>query len=253
VVPACAVQLYPSMSVVPSGANRRAASAAPSPNPNCASSSTRNPPAGHHGAGRQHVLAGVVVVAEPVPRQVHRIGAGVHELDPVARVPEVRLDLVDADHGGGDRGGRDGTRRGRPARRGDRVGGAAGEDHGGERADGGAQWRESDRLGTVRCLATGEGAAPLQPGASEPHNCTGPRHGEDGAGFGRVTIAGRAPAAGRTVRRWSGHEVLADPATASEGDERLPPTSEAMIYGAMSRLMLRRLTASPLAAAPVGV
>jgi putative transposase len=35
--------------------------------------------------------------------------------------------------------------------------------------------------------------------------------------------------------------------------ERLPPTSEAMIYGAMSRLMLRRLTASPLAAAPVGV
>jgi putative transposase len=35
--------------------------------------------------------------------------------------------------------------------------------------------------------------------------------------------------------------------------ERLPATSEAVIYGAMTRLMLRRLTASPLAAAPVGV
>jgi putative transposase len=35
--------------------------------------------------------------------------------------------------------------------------------------------------------------------------------------------------------------------------ERLPATSEAVIYGAMTRLMPRRLTASPLAAAPVGV
>jgi putative transposase len=39
----------------------------------------------------------------------------------------------------------------------------------------------------------------------------------------------------------------------SRDHERLPATSEAVIYGAMTRLMLRRLTASPLAAAPVGV
>ena len=31
----------------------------------------------------------------------------------------------------------------------------------------------------------------------------------------------------------------------SKDYERLPETSEAMIYGAMSRLMLRRLTAAP--------
>jgi putative transposase len=31
----------------------------------------------------------------------------------------------------------------------------------------------------------------------------------------------------------------------SKDYERLPATSEAMIYGAMSRLMLRRLTAAP--------
>ena len=37
----------------------------------------------------------------------------------------------------------------------------------------------------------------------------------------------------------------------AKDDERLPATSEAVIYGPMTRLMLRRLTAFPLAVAPV--
>ena len=37
----------------------------------------------------------------------------------------------------------------------------------------------------------------------------------------------------------------------SKDYERLPAVSEAMIYGAMSRLMLRRLTAHPPAVVPV--
>jgi hypothetical protein len=163
------------MSVVPSGANRRAASAAPSPNPNCASSSTRNPPAGHHGAGGEHVLPRVVVVAEPVPRQVDRLAAGVHELHPVARRAEVGLDLVHADHGRSDAGGRRGTWCDRACRGGDLVRRAAGK---AERAEEGEKQRErpASHGGTWRGVKTRHRFSPAS--ACNPDNCAGLCHGE---------------------------------------------------------------------------